>query len=181
MNIDKKQLHIAKNYAEALFKIGKEQNSIDKLYVQLRDVCQIIKESNDLKTFLENPLINTNDKKEIIYKIFGKGFDLQIINILNLLADNKRMKLINTIYFSYEKLYEEIAKIQKITVISAVELNNDSKNRLENIIKFKIGQTIIPTYKIKKEIIGGLIIKIGDKIIDLSLNSKINNMEKQLI
>ena len=181
MNIDRKQLKIAKKYAEALFKIGKEQNSTDKFYKQLKNVSEIIKKSEDLKTFFESPLINANDKKEIIYKIFGKDFDLQIINILNLLADNKRMEFIYTTYYCYEKLYEKSIDIKRITVTSAIELNSDSKKRLEKIIKNKTGSEIISSYKIKKEIIGGLIIKIDGKIIDLSLVSKLNDMEKQLI
>ena len=181
MNIDKKQLKIAKNYAEALFKIGKEQNSAGKFYAQLKDVSVIIKNSDDLKTFFENPLISANDKKEIIYKIFGKDFDLQIINLLNLLADNKRLELVDTVYYCFENLYEKMSNIKRITVTSAIELNSDSKKRLEKIIETKTGSKIIPAYKIKKNIIGGLIVKIGDKIVDLSLASKINDMEKQLI
>ena len=181
MNIDKKQLKIANNYAKALFKIGKEQNSVDKFYEQLKDIVGIIKNSNDLKTFFENLLVSANDKKEVIYKIFGKDFDLQIINLLNLLADNKRMELVDTVYYCFEKLYERICNIKRITVASAIELNSASKKRLEKIIEIKTGSSIIPSYKIKKDIIGGLIIKIGDKIIDLSLASKINDMEKQLI
>ena len=181
MNIDKKQLKIAKNYAEALFKIGKEQNSADKLYSQLKNVIEIIRNSNELKGFFENPLISSNDKKEIIYKIFGKDFDLQIINILNLLADNKRMELIGTVYYCFEGLYENMSNIKRVSVTSAIELSSDNKNRLEKILEIKTGSKILPTYKIKKEIVGGLIIKIGDKKIDLSLASKISNMEKQLI
>ena len=181
MNIDKKQLKIAKNYAEALFKIGKEQNSAAKFYEQLKDVSAIIKNSNDLKTFFENPLVSANDKKEIIYKIFGENFDLQIINILNILADNKRMGLIDTIYYCFENLYEKDNDIRRIIVTSAIELNTESKKRLEKIMETKTGSNIIPSYRIKKDIIGGLLIKTGDKIIDLSLAKKIKEMEKQLI
>ena len=180
MNIDKKQLKTARNYSDALLKIGISQNDTEKLYNQLGEVVNILNTSKDLKLFLENPLISANDKKEIIYKVFGSDFDLQIINLLNILADNKRCKLIETVYYCYEKDYEQLNNISRIKVISAVEMNKESKNRLLETLKNKLGQQIIPEYLIQKEILGGLIIKIGDKIIDLSLNKKIKDMEKQL-
>ena len=181
MEIDKKQLNISKNYAEALFRIGKEQNDNEKLYSQLADVVKIIDNSNDLKTYFENPLISANDKKEIIYKVLGKDFDLQIINLLNLLADNKRLKLIGTVFYCYENLYEKQNDISKITVVSAIEMNEETKSRLKEKLENKLNKKIVPEYKTDKAIIGGLVIKIQDKIIDLSINKKIKDMEKQLI
>ena len=181
MVIDKKQLNIAKNYAEALFKIGKEQNDSEKLYSQLNNVVKIIDNSNDLKTFFENPLIGSNDKKEIIYKVFGKDFDLQIINLLNLLADNKRLKLIGTVFYCYENCYEVQNNISKVTIISAIKINEETKNKLQEKLENKLSRKIIPEYQTDKTIIGGLIIKIQDKIIDLSISKKIKDMEKQLI
>lgn len=181
MTIDKKHLKITNNYANALLKIGKEQNSADKLYKQLREIVDILNISKDLKLFFENPLISVNDKKEIIYKVFGKNFDLQIINLLNMLADNKKLNLLETIYYCFEKLYEKSNEILRVRIISAVEMNSESKSRLIKILEKKSGCKIITEYAIKNDIIGGLIIKINDKVIDLSLASKIKNMEKQLI
>lgn len=181
MEIDKRQLNIAKNYAEALFKIGIEQNDSEKLYSQLKNIVEIIDNSNDLKTYFENPLINANDKKEIIYKIFGKDFDLQIINLLNLLADNKRLKLIRTVFYCYENCYEIQNNISKVTIISAIKIKEETKNRLQEKLENRLGKRIIPEYKTDKAIMGGLVIKIQDKIIDLSISKKIKDMEKQLI
>ena len=181
MEIDKKQLKIARNYSEALLAIAKEQNSVEKLYVQLKEVSEIISKSGDLKFFFENPLISSNDKKEIIYKVFGKDFDLQIINLLNLLADNKRLELFDTVCYCYEKDYEKINLIQKVIIISAVGINAKSQEKLLGILKQKTGAKIVPEYIIQPDILGGLIIRIKDKIIDLSLKTKIKDMEKQLV
>lgn len=180
MNINKKQLKIANNYANALFRIGKEQNSIDKLYKQLKEIVNVIENSDDLKQFFKNPLISANDKKEIIYKVFGKKFDLQIINLLNILSDNKKLNLIETIDYCFEKLYEKSNEILKVNVISAVEMNTESKNRLTKILEKKSKCKIFPEYEIKNDILGGLIIKFNDKVIDLSLSSKIRGMKTQL-
>lgn len=181
MEIDKKQLNIAKNYAKAFYKICITQNCIDKLYQELKDVAETIEKSTDFKTFLENPLISTNDKKEMIYKIFGKDFDLQIINFLNLLTDNKRLSLINTIISEYKELYEENKNIVRVKIISVILPNRESKDKLENILKNKLNKEIIFEYETDRNIIGGLIIKIGNSIIDLSLHKKIENMEKKVV
>ena len=181
MAIDKKQLKTAKNYSEALFQIGSVQNDVEKLYTQLKNITEILNSSSELKTFLESPLVSANDKKEIIYKVFGKDFDLQLINLMNLLADNKRFALLETVLNCFEKLYEQKNNISKISVISATEINENSKKRLETVLSQKTGKNIIPQYRIKEDIIGGIIIKINDKIIDLSLDKKIKNMERQII
>ena len=181
MNIDKRELNISNNYAKALLQIAKMQNSSEKIYNQLKEVVEVINNSKDLQSFFENPLISVNDKKEIIYKVFGKDFDLQIINLLNLLADNKRLNLIETVLYCYEKEYENSNGIAKVTVISAVEMAEESKKRLMDILTQKLNGKIIPDYQIKDDIIGGLIIKLQDKVIDLSLKSKIKDMEKQLV
>ena len=181
MNIEKRELNIAKNYAKALLKITKVQNSSEEIYSQMKELVEIINKSNELKSFLENPLVSSDDKKDIIYKVFGKDFDLQIINLLNLLADNKRLHLTETILYCYEKLYEKINSISKVTIISAVDIPENSKKRLKSVLEQKLKGDIIPNYQINNDIIGGLVIKIEDKVVDLSLKSKIKNMEKQLI
>ena len=181
MAIDKKQLKTAKNYSEALFQIGCAQNDVEKLYNQLKNIVEIVNSSDELKNFFKNPLISANDKKEVIYKVFGKDFDLQLINIMNLLADNKRLALLETVLYCYEKLYEQKNDIAKISIISATEVNSNLKKRLENVLTQKTGKNIIPEYQIKEDIISGIIIKINDTIIDLSLAKKIENMERQII
>lgn len=181
MNIDKKQLKTAKNYANALFKIGLEQNDVESLYSQFKNIVEIINNSSELKSFLENPLVSHNDKKEIIYKVFGKNFDLQLINLMNVLADNKRFSALETIFYCFEKKYEQKNDISRIEIISATEMNDETKDRLIKVLNKKLGRQIIPNYLVNQDIIGGLIIKISDKIIDLSLNKKIKDMERQII
>lgn len=179
MKIDKKQLKIAKNYAKALFDIT--QNRAERLNEELHSLLEILHNSNDLKEFLENPLISVSDKKEVIFKVFGKDFDLQIINLLNMLADNKRLSFIETVCYCFEKLYEETNSISKVEVCSAVEMKEETKNRLVEVLQRKLNCKVIPTYCVKEDILGGLVIKINDKIIDLSLSSKIKDMGKILI
>lgn len=180
MKTDKKYLTTAKNYSNALIKIAKEQNRAEILYQNFLSVIQIFQKSKDLYEFLVNPLVSDNDKKEIIYKVFKDEADLQLINLMNLLIDNKRFTLIETVFYCFEKEYEVFKNLSKITVISAIELSEESKNRLMEILEKKLGEKVIPEYSTDKKIVGGLIIKMQDRIIDLSIHTKIKNMEKQL-
>ena len=143
MDIDKKQIKTATNYSDAIFKIAQSQNAEEKLYKELFSVLEIFKTSKDLKSFLINPLISVNDKKEIIYKIFGKDFDMQIINLLNLLADNKRLNIFDTVCYCYEKNYEEYKNIIKADVISAIDLNDMTKQKLVEKLENKLNKKII--------------------------------------
>ena len=98
-----------------------------------------------------------------------------------MLADNKRLSFIETVCYCFEKLYEETNSISKVEVCSAVEMKEETKNRLVEVLQRKLNCKVIPTYCVKEDILGGLVIKINDKIIDLSLSSKIKDMGKILI
>lgn len=180
MKIDKKQLTAAKNYSNALLKITEGQHRAEILYQDFLSVIKILQNSEDLYDFIINPLVSDNDKKEIIYKVFGEDIDLQLINLMNLLVDNKRFSLIETVFYCFEREYENIKDLSKVTIFSAMEINDERKNKILSILENKLSKKFIPEYIIDKKIIGGLIIKIQDKIIDLSLKTKINDMKKQL-
>lgn len=181
MEINIKQLNLAKNYANAFFKIAQQFNCAEKFYSELKSVVEVLKNSPDLKTYMNNPLISVNDKKDVVYKVFGKDFDIQIINLLNLLVDNKRFDIVEAVMVSYSQLYEENAGVIKIDVFSVIDLNEETKSRLVEKLERKLNKKVYANYMKDENILGGLVIKIGDKVIDLSLSSKITNMEKQLI
>lgn len=180
-NIDVKQIRIAKRYSEALVETGTETAGIQKIYDELIFVQQTLFSSDDLREFLENPIITHLDKHDVINKIFSNSVSAVVLNFLILLVDNNRFNIFDSVLVEYLNKMDQINNIVKARVFSAVELEDSMKVKLIEKLENKISKKVIANYEIKPEIIAGLIIEINDKTIDTSVKTKLNSIKKQLI
>lgn len=174
--ISNKQIKLAKRYASALMSF----EDVDNIFQQLKEIAEVLKNSQDLKNFLENPIIRKEDKKSVIVEIFAQITDKNVLNFLKLLIDKNRFIYFNSILYQLSKEIDLKHNLSRIAVISAVDLSEDEKRILVQKISEKLSKEIKPTFEIQQDIIGGLIIKLGDKIIDTSIKAKLNSFKKQL-
>ena len=190
-------MKIANPYAEAFFQLGlslylKEDNPdlFYKLVFEIQDLLKLISEAPDLKEFLQNPLNSTKAKKLVLEKSFRQELSPHTINFLNLLVDKKRIGLIESIGKRFlEKAYDFVC-IKFVEVWSTVELSSKQQKALINKINSMLGPVFTDPYvqsaniqlslKIDKKILGGLVIKIGSKVIDLSLRGELRRLGKEL-
>jgi F-type H+-transporting ATPase subunit delta len=190
-------MKIANPYAEAFFQLGlslylKEDNPdlFYKLVFEIQDLLKLISEAPDLKEFLQNPLNSAKVKKLVLEKSFSKELSPPTMNFLNLLVDKKRIGLIESIGKKFlEKAYDFVC-IKFVEVWSTVELSSKQQKALINKINTMLGPVFTDPYvqsaniqlslKIDKKILGGLVIKIGSKVIDLSLRGELRRIGKEL-
>lgn len=176
-----KNILIADRYADALMQIAKEGKlTFEKIKTDLNLVKEILTTSKDLNDFLTNPIISIDNKKEIIDKIFGEEIDVLLINFLKVLVDKNRFNAFFEIVESYDKCLDEVNNISRIQVTSAVEMSEESKNRLKIKLEEKIRKNIVLDLNINSDIIAGLVIKIGDNVIDMSLKHKLEDLSKNI-
>lgn len=178
--VDVKQIKPAKSYTNALYETAKEMNSSEKVLKELEYIVEIIDKNSELKTFFFNPVVTKDDKKEVLRKVFEGIISSNSMNFLLLLADNGRFDLIETILSEYTKKVDKELNIEKPCVISAIELSEEYKQKITQKLESKLNATVIPSYRVEPEIIGGLIIEARDKTIDFSLRTKFKNMTKEL-
>lgn len=180
-NVDVKQIRIGKRYSDALVASALDADVLQKVFDDLKFVESTIQSSIELKEFLEKPVISHNDKKDVIVQIFKDSISEMALNFLLLLVDNNRFNLFESAVVEYSNRLDEINNIVKVKVISAIELNDDMKNKLVQKLEQKISKKIVASYDLRPEIIAGLVIEINDKTVDTSLKTKLNNLKKQLI
>ena len=177
---DVKNIKIAKKYANALLESAIESGCSDKVYNDLIFVVETVISNGQLADILKNPIVKDSDKKDIINKLFSIHIDKITLELLFVLADNRRLDILSEILNQFSNLYNKINNIVKPYIISAVELNEEQRNKIIKKLENKLSKKVIPQYCINEEIIGGLIIEIDDKTIDCSLKTKFDNMRKQL-
>ena len=172
---------VSKNYAQALIELGTDNKvSFETLSEDLKNVDETITSSKDLSTVLTNPSINNDVKYEIIEAIFKDKIDTEVLNFIKLLIEKDRIKEFSEIHTEFITKVNSINNIKPVTVVSAVKLDDTQKKRIVGILTDKMNKTILPHWETDKSIIAGLIVRMEDDIIDMSIRHRINKMNKSL-
>lgn len=180
MNNEKNKL-IAKRYAESLLQLGKEEKmSYEEISKDLNNIKTILETSKELFKTLTNPLISNQDKEYVTENVFSKDVNALIINFLKLLVEKNRFELIYDIINVYGLLLDDINGIARIEVVSAIELNDIEQGDIQAKLAAKLKKQIVIKYNIDESIIAGLVIKMGDDIIDMSIARKLEEYKMAL-
>lgn len=173
---------IADRYADALTELIKSgQLTYDKASQDLNFVESTLNQSADLDEFLKNPLVSLEDKKDVINKVFSSEIDGLTVNFLKVLVDKDRFASYRDVVGSYNETLDKINNISRVKVTSAVELSEEAKNRLKEKLESKLQKTVTLDWEISSEIIAGLVIKMGDNVIDSSLKNKLEDLSKNIV
>lgn len=178
--VDKKLISIAKRYADAILEIAQGKNTLDAVWEDLKAIAQAYDSSEDMRNFLNHPVIPLDEKKDAVNSIFKGKISDDAFNLLNVLLEKNKFFLIDTILYCYEQGLDKAKNILKINVVSAVEVDDDLKENLKSKLENKLHKSVKLDFEIDPKIIAGLILKIEDKTIDGSMLNKLESMERQL-
>ena len=173
-------LAVAKRYGQALFDLASEKNMLDQLERELTDVMQVIEESHELKKVVEHQLMSAELKQEIFRKVYSDRISPTAMNFLLLIVHKRREMALKQIVSQFLNLANEARGIVKAQVKSAVELSSDQLEKLRESLVKTTGRNILLEVTIDEKLIGGLVVRIGDRIIDGSISTKLNMLEKHL-
>ncbi len=173
---------LASKYARAFFETATEEKKLTEYGKQLLDVTKFLYSQDDLKDFLQNPLLQVKAKKEVLQKILPKKFRSgHVHNFLFLLLDKRRESLLPEICRQYMDLVRKAQNVVQAEVTVAYELGSAQEKNLAAKLSQKTGKTVVITKKIDKSILGGVIVKMGDKCIDGSVRRQMQSLKAQLL
>lgn len=172
---------IADRYASAFMDLAEKQDLLDKFDSDLALIKETINSNVELKDFLGHPLIQINDKKEIVDRIFREHISVFTLNLIKLLIDKHRIFIMPLVASHYKELLNKKRNISTAQIITAIEIDEEVKNRVKEKLERALSKTINIETVVDKEIIAGMIVKIGDKVIDGSIKTKFENMKRQVI
>ena len=177
---DIKNIKVARKYSNALIISANEAGLSSNVYNDLLFILETIQTNKNLSDALQNPVVSLSDKKDILEKLFSVHVEKITLDFILLLLENNRFDALNEIVNQYSISYNEQNNIVKPRVISAIDLDESQKNRIIEKLQHKLSKVVEPEYITDENIIGGLVIEIGDKTIDFSLKTKFDTMKKQL-
>lgn len=172
---------VALPYAEALFNLSQSAQLIDENNKHLSFVAKNIKQSDRLKSMLEHPLLGTEAKKTVLTKLFGSQINSSVLNFLYILIDRRRISLIQPISRCYFDLVNRLQLVLLAEVTTAIPLSTLQKQALQNKLKHMTNSSTIKIIEqVNPELIGGLIIRIGSRVIDMSICGQLSQISSYL-
>lgn len=172
---------VAEPYAEALMSLAKEHNLTDQIGEDANSLITLMGESEELREFLQSPIVNTDAKKGALRQILGDQVHPFVLNFLMLLVDHRRIFFLEPICKKYLARLRELKQAVLAEVTSVVELSDEQKQVVREKVKQATGahQVDIET-KIDPSLLGGIVIQVGSQVYDLSLRGQLRRLSLQL-
>ncbi|MDP2727761.1 MAG: F0F1 ATP synthase subunit delta [Dehalococcoidia bacterium] len=170
---------VGKRYAQALFEVGKEQGLLDQLLQDLADLAQIISHPT-LAQVLDNPKIPFSTKRDLVRRFLGERSSY-FLNFVDLIVSKERVSVVDQIRASYQRMVNADRGIEVAQVTTAVSLEEEEKERLAQRLSEITGKKVILELKVDPAILGGLVARIGDRVIDGSVTSKLKALRAELV
>lgn len=168
---------ITSRYAKSLLMMSVERNILEDVHSDMNLMQRICKENKDFRSLLQSPIIKTDKKNNIINKILSDSVSEITMAFISIVTNKKRESYLEGISESFSEQYRDYKNIENVTVTTAVEMDSDIKQEVLAFIKKKTDKTVELKESVDSKIIGGAIIKIGDKQIDASVLKEINKLK----
>lgn len=171
---------VLRPYATALFEIAEEQSATSEFAEQVSIIIGTIDENPEFMQLLLNPKITQNEKIELIDKIFKDKVADEITGILTIIVQKGRQSLLVDILKEFLEMVDEYHGIVKATVTSAVELNNNQLAQIKTKIQSTTDKQIQLHTEVDSSLIGGMIIRVGDNVVDASIAGRLRELKEGL-
>ncbi len=168
------------NYAEALFELCKERDSLDEVHSELLWLNEIIENNSELVKFLNAPMIEPIDKKNVLKNVFENELSKTSFDFLCVVSDKKRIKYISKIIERFNDLYNDENNILEVTAITTLPLSAALREKLIKKLESVSKKTIVLSEKIDKSIIGGIVLEYNNTQIQGSIKHRLDELRDRI-
>jgi len=170
---------LAQVYARSLFQVAREQGKLDLIREQLAQFADALDRNRDLAVFFFSPYFSSAEKQQSLEGLLD-GAQEVFLNFLALLIENHRMPVIFRIRHEYERLWEEENKTLPVEITSAIALDERTTESLGSTIGERAGRKVMLAARVDPEIIGGIVIRVGNSILDASVRTRLEQLRRQV-
>lgn len=172
----------SKTYGDALFELAVEEHKVDEFLEEVISVQTVLKENPELGAIMAHPEIIKEKKIQLAEDCFGGRLSEEMVGFLVVVITKDRYAELPAIFDYFMAKVKEYKKIGVAEVTSAAELSDTWKKKVEERLLATTGyETMELTYRVDNSLIGGLIIRIGDRVVDNSLKTRLADLTSQLM
>jgi F-type H+-transporting ATPase subunit delta len=172
---------IAEVYSRALFEVAQEHDVLDRVHDELGEFADALEDegNSELRLFFFSPYFSSEEKREAVAKVVT-GAEERLVNFLELLAERHRMPALPRIRRAFEALWAEEHKLLPVSVTAAVELDDELVKSIGERIEEQTGRTVDLSSQVDPDVLGGLIVRVGNMVLDASVRNRLERIRKQL-
>ncbi|WP_316842637.1 ATP synthase F1 subunit delta [Pedobacter gandavensis] len=170
----------ASRYAKSMIDLAKEQNSLEEIKNDMVLLDQVIDQNPELEAILNNPIVPLDKKSGILEDVFGAKVNVVTKAFLKLIVSKGRSAILFGMAKSFIQQYNAIKGIVTAEVTSAIELTDANRTEIVALVKKEVGANeVVIKEKVNDKLIGGFILKVGDKQFDASIANGLNKLKKE--
>lgn len=170
----------ARRYAQAAFELALEKDEFETWSDDLGYLAGAM-ESQEFSEILDAPQVTVSQKSGLIDETVGGSINPLTRNLMTLLASRNSVHLLPAIAEAYQEMLDAHRGIERAEVISAVPLTDEQQSSLGNMLKGIVGKEIVLTVRIDPQILGGIVARVGDRVIDGSTRTKLEGLRRELV
>jgi F-type H+-transporting ATPase subunit delta len=170
---------IATVYSRALFEAALDAGRLDVVREQLGQVADALDSEHDLQVFFFSPYFSSEEKRDGLAKLLTDA-DPLLVNFLELLIENHRMPVIFRMRRGLDSLWEEQNKLLAVEVTSAIALGEDTVAEIGKRVGEQTGRRVQLTSTVDPDILGGIVLRVGNAILDASIRNRLEQLRKQV-
>lgn len=173
--------NVGRVYAKALLELATEQGVVDQVADEVQQLLPMISDGGDLHRLLVNPAIADKERGQIIQRIFEGKVSGLLYTMLRVLGDKRRLGSLPAVFSGYLLAVAEARGHVDVQAFVATELDADAVQQVAKQIGEALGKTVTLSQRVDPSLIGGMKIKVGDRLIDASVASQLRNMKNKMI
>jgi F-type H+-transporting ATPase subunit delta len=170
---------IAAVYARSLFEVAQEQNKLDTIREQLGVFADALSDNRELQVFFFSPYFSTTEKEDGLDRAVSDAEPI-LVNFLKLLIENHRTPVIFRVRRVVDELWQQENKLLPVTVTSAVALDQATVSQIGDRIAEQTGRKVELSAIVEPDILGGLVVRVGNSILDASIRNRLEQLRKQV-
>lgn len=173
---------VARRYAKALLTMGKEDGKYQEYGEGLSGFAHLLEREPELRDALLNPIHSREDRRKLLLRMIDLlQLPLLVSNLLQLLLDKHRLNVVDGVAQAYQEMVDEVENVSRARVKAAIFLDDATRDRLRQTLEKLTGSTVVMEVEEDPNIIGGIVAKVGDLVLDGSVRSQINSLRESLI
>jgi F-type H+-transporting ATPase subunit delta len=170
---------IAEVYARSLFEVAQEQGHLDEIHEQLDEFADFLSASRELQLFFFSPYFSSDEKKDGVAKVIDGGNEY-FVRFLELLAEKHRLPVLFRIRTEFDSLWAREQRLLEVSVTSAVDLDEETVKGIGRKIEEQTGHRVELTAQVDPDLIGGLVIRVGNMVLDASVRNRLERLRRQV-
>jgi F-type H+-transporting ATPase subunit delta len=175
-------LTVARRYAKALLTLGKEDGNYPEYGEAISGFAALLQREPELKDALLNPVHSRDDRRKLLLRMIDLlQMPPMVANLLQLMFDKLRLNALDGVAMAYQQLLDVVDNVSRAKVKTAIHLDEATQDRLRQTMEKLTGSTVMMEVEEDPSIIGGIVARVGDLVLDGSVRTQINSLRESLI